>query len=111
MMLDYGAADGQADPHPAALGRIERFEQSIGAFPIEADSGIFHGQAYMVVCVSFRFDYQLPSAIVDIAHRSRCVQEQVENDLLKLDAISGDRRKVVGELLLQNHLVSPEFSR
>ena len=78
---------------------------------VEAHPRILHGQAHTIVFVSFGSDHQLPRTIVDAAHRVRGVAEQVQDDLLKLDAIAGDGREVVGEFRPQNHPVSLKFAQ
>ena len=47
-----------------------------------------------------------PRTIVDRAHRVGCVSQQVQDDLLKLDAIARYLRKVVAQFNPQNHLAS-----
>ena len=61
--------------------------------------------------VPFGSDHQLPRTIVDGAHRIRGVQKQVQDDLLKLDTIARDRRKIVGKFRPQNHPVSLKFTQ
>jgi hypothetical protein len=53
----------------------------------------------------------LPRAIVDADHRVRGVAKQVQDDLLELDTIASDRREVVGELRLNDHLVSLKLTQ
>jgi hypothetical protein len=50
--------------------------------------------------------------IFDLAHRVRCIPEQIEDDLLKLDPIACEQRQVVGKFLSQDHAVFlPEDDR
>jgi hypothetical protein len=46
MAVDDGAAHGQADSHPATLGRVEGYEQLAGVLQVEAHSGVAHGEAH-----------------------------------------------------------------
>ena len=78
---------------------------------VEADARVPHGQAHTIAVVPFGSDQQLPRTIVDAAHRVRGVAEQVQDDLLKLDTIAGDRRQVVGELRPQHHAVSLKLTQ
>ena len=107
MTLDNGAADGQADPHAATLGGVERFEEPIHALRVETHARILHASGAHDRRLPFGSDHQLPRTIVDTAHRVRGVQEQVQDDLLKLDTIADDRRKVVGKFRAAE---SPGFS-
>jgi hypothetical protein len=78
---------------------------------IETDSHILHRQAYMIALVSFGSDPQMPRTIFDIAHRVRCVPEQVHNDLLKLHTVACNKREVAGKFGAQNHTVSLKFTQ
>ena len=49
--------------------------------------------------------------IVDANHRVRDIAEEVENDLLVLDAIANDRWEVGGELRLNDHPVSLKLTQ
>src|SRR3954465_12661167 len=92
MILDDRSTDRQPDPHAAALGCMERFEQLLGAFVFETYAGILHGEAHMIVIFSFCFYYHIPGPIVDAAHRFGGVEQQVQDDLLKLNPIADDGR-------------------
>jgi len=94
MGLDDGAAHRESDPHAIALGRIERFEELVRALRPEADSSIRDAQAHVVAHIQRRFDDQLPGSILNSRHRLRGIAYQVEDDLLQLDAIAGDRGSV-----------------
>src|ERR1700730_16919169 len=48
MTLDTRAADGKADSHTAALGRVKRFEQSVRVLRLEAHPGILHAKAHAI---------------------------------------------------------------
>jgi hypothetical protein len=67
--LDDGATHGQANPHTAVFGGIERFEESARGLRVETHPRILHDQAHTIVFVSFGSDHQLPRTIVDAAHR------------------------------------------
>jgi len=96
MILDNGAADGQANPHSAALGCIESLEELVHALRFEADTSILHDQTNTITFISFCSDQQPPRPIVDAAHRVGCIPEQVQDDLLQLHAIASDKRQIVG---------------
>jgi hypothetical protein len=50
-----------------------------------------HTQSHTILAVSFCSDQQLPLTIVDTPHRIGGVQEQVQDDLLQLNAIALNR--------------------
>ena len=100
MPLDDGAADGESDTHAVALRRVEGVKQLVHALAVEARASIPHGHAHTIAVLPFGSDQQLPRAIVHANHRVRGVAEQVQDDLLELDAIAGDVREIVGELRL-----------
>src|SRR5262245_29202706 len=106
MSLDDGPADGQADPHPVALGRVEGVEELVHALRIEANAGIAHGDPHTVGGLAFGSDQQVPRTVVDANHRIRRVAEQVQDHLLELDPIGCEGRKILGELRLKHDAVS-----
>src|SRR5262245_8908945 len=112
MSLDDGAADGQADTHPVAFRRVEGVEQLGHVLRVDADPGIADAHAHTVaVVVLFGSDQQLPRPIVDGGHRIRGVADQIQDDLLELNTIAGDRWKVLGELQLKQYAISLKFAQ
>jgi hypothetical protein len=97
MTLDNGSTNGQSDSHTIILCGIERFEESIRRLRLKADSQIFDADAHPIPFISFSSNQQLPRAIIDGAHRVRSVAEQIQNDLLKLNAITSDRREIIAK--------------
>jgi len=69
MTFDNGATDAKSDSHTVILSCVERFEESVGSVRAETDSRILHGQAHMIVFVSFGLDQQQPWMMDDGAHR------------------------------------------
>ena len=111
MSLDDGAADGEPDSHAVALRRVEGVEQPVHALTVDAHARVPDGHAHTIARLPFCSDQQLPRAILHVDHRVRGVAEQIQDDLLELDAIAGDRGEVVGELRLQHHPVSLKITR
>src|SRR5271170_1779773 len=65
----------------------------------------------MIAFLSLGSDHQLPRAILYPAHGVRGVLDQVQDHLLKLDAIStGDGREIVREFGPQQNLASLEVA-
>lgn len=106
MTLDNGLADRQSDSHSVILRCIEAFEKPVRGLWFEADSHIFHADAYSISPISIGCDDQVSGTIVDCAHRIGTIPKQVQDNLLKLDAIACDARKVVSQFCAHNHPVS-----
>jgi hypothetical protein len=106
MPLDDGAADRQPNAHPIGLGGVERFEALVHALSVQAHAHILDAQAHSIAFVSLGSDQHLSWAILDVAHRVCRVQEEIQNDLLQLNAIAYDRREIVGELEACNQAAS-----
>src|SRR6266478_5600425 len=111
MTLDNGATDAQSDSHTIILSCVERFEEPVGSLRIETDPRIFHAEAHPIAFVSFGLDQQLPGAIMDGTHRIGSIPEEVQNYLLQLDAVTRDKREVVGKLGSQNHALSLQLTQ
>src|ERR1700693_1996543 len=106
MTLDNGATDGESNSHAVILGGVKRFEKSVGSVRGKSNSRILHRQTYTIVFVCFGSDKQFPRTIRDGAHRLRGVQNEVQDDLLKLHTIACDQGKVLGKFKPQNHPAS-----
>src|SRR5688572_15004730 len=106
MSFDDGAADGEPDPHAGALRRVERVEQLVYTLLVDAHAGIPYGQAHSILVLAFGSDQQLPRAVVHAHHRVAGVADQVQDDLLELDPVTGQRRKILGELRMNCDPVS-----
>src|SRR5580700_6213643 len=111
MALDYGTTDGKSDSHAVVLGCIKSLKQSVHSLGIKAHARILYGEPHLIVCASFRSDLQLPGTIVHGAHGVRCVLEQIQDHLLKLDAVPCHHREVDCEFPPENHAVSLEFAQ
>ena len=88
---------------------MERFEQLLGTFIFETDTGILHRKSHMIVIVSFGFNHHVPGPIVDATHRFGGVKKQVQDDLLKLDTIAGDGWEIFGKYGAQARVVPLNF--
>src|SRR5450432_518381 len=110
MALDYRTADGKSDSHAVVLGCIKRMKKSVHSLGIKADARILYGEPHLIVCASIRSDLQLPWTIVHGAHSVRGVLEQIQDHLLKLDAVPCHHREVVCEFQPENHPVSLKFA-
>ena len=111
MPLDDRAADEQPDPHAAVLRGVERIEQRIRALWRQAYADIADGQTDAIPVVAFASDEQMSRSIVHVHHRVRRVAEQIQDDLLELNAVAGDERHTLSELGMEDHTVSLKFVR
>src|ERR1700678_2421181 len=106
MTFNNRAADRQADTHAALLGRVERIEERLGALRLESHARVFDAQPHMIPTFSFGLYDQLSWPIFHAAHCIRSVQEQIQNHLLKLYAVTRDLRKILCEIRMQSDLSS-----
>src|SRR5580698_293462 len=111
MALDYGTTDGKSDSHAVVLGCIKGLKESVHNLGIKADARIPYGEPHLIVFASFRSNLQLPGPIVHGAHGVRGVLEQIQDHLLKLDAVPCHLWEVVCEFRPENHPVSLKFAQ
>src|SRR5215469_8833036 len=91
MPLDDGATDGEPDTHAVGLRGVESVEQLVHVLGVDALAGVPHAHAHTIAGLAFGSDQQLPRAVVHVSHRVGGVAEQIQDDLLELDPIAGDR--------------------
>jgi len=111
MSLDDGATDGEADAHALAFRRVEGIEQLGQVLRVDADAGIAHGHPDTIAVLVFGSDQQPPRPILNGSHRIRGVADQVQDDLLELNAIPGDRWEALGKLQLQQYAISLKLAQ
>src|SRR5215470_1055464 len=94
MSLDDGAADRQPHPCPTGLRGVEGVEDSIEMRRINAGPRI--ADSHEGVCmVLLGADRQLSYPFLNRAHCFSRVQNQVQQDLLQLNAIPKDRKQSI----------------
>src|SRR5580698_8503693 len=96
----------KSDSHAVVFGCIKGLKKSVHSLGIKADARILYGESHLIVCASFRSDLQLPGTIVHAAHGVRGVLEQIQDHLLKLDAVPCHDREAFCEFPPENHPVS-----
>ena len=100
--------DGPAyrQPHSCSigLGGVESVEDALQLRPIDARSGIAHGHENACV-VLLRADQQLSWTRLNRAHCFNRVEDQVQQDLLKLNAIPMDGGRPLREASLDRDSV------
>jgi hypothetical protein len=109
MTLHNRATDGEAYSHAAALGRVEGVEESVGVVSIESDARITDAQVY-ISCLDAGDDHELSRTIFDSAHGIARVQQQIEDHLLKLDAVAFHWRQTIGQLEAHSYTLDLELA-
>src|SRR4051812_10944259 len=88
MRLNDGSADGESNAHSLCLRGVERFEHVLFIFSCETGTRIPDAQPDLIGLIPLGFDQQFPGTTVVRVHYIRAVSYQVQDDLLKLDAIA-----------------------
>lgn len=70
---------------------------------VKTNTGIRHANDDVASVVGLRPDRQDPRPITDCTHRVDAVHDEVKNDLLQLDSIGHDRRKVWMQIRLDGN--------
>src|SRR5262249_42376312 len=91
--------------------RVKGIEKSAETLRVETYPHILDGKADLVAFDSFGRDEQLPGTIRNGTHRVRGVAQQVQNDLLELDAIACDQREIVSKFRTHDDAVSLQVSQ
>jgi hypothetical protein len=109
--LNNGFAHGEPDSHSVDLGRVERLEDPFRSLRRNTDARIFHAEPDLILPVRLSSDDQLSWAIVNCSHCIGTVSKQVQDDLLKLDPVSDNRREVIRKLMQEDHAASLEVTQ
>src|ERR1043166_10027465 len=109
--VDDRAANCQSHPHAAGFGRVERFEQALEPFRVQSGPGIPYRDAPPGRPVFAAGDQQLARAIALRSHRLDGIEDQIEHDLLQLDAISINAWQPPGKVDLQRDLAPHHLDR
>ena len=104
MSIDDGPAYRQPHSCSIGLGGVESVEDALQLRPIDARSGIAHGHENACV-VLLSADQQLPWTRLNRAHCFNRVEDQVQQDLLKLNPISVDGGRPLREASLDRDSV------
>jgi hypothetical protein len=85
--MNDGSTDRESQTHSAGLGGVESLENAVPRFDINPGPGIAHRNEH-TVCVAFLgANQQLSKSAANRAHCFDRVKDQVQNDLLQLNAI------------------------
>src|SRR5215813_12725848 len=92
--FDDRPADRQPHPHAAALRGVEGFEYAFQMCRVDARARIAHGHEDTCMLL-LGADRKLPRSRLSRAHCFDRVQDQIQDDLLQLDAIAMNRKHFV----------------
>jgi hypothetical protein len=106
--LDNRPADRQTDAHAVRLGRVERFEQFLDGRRIDACSGVAYLQPDGAIALEFRPHQEGSGPVFDAVHRVSRVEEQVQDDLLQLNAVGAHRWQAICEFCLQSRVAASD---
>src|SRR5215470_8927020 len=105
MSLDDGGAYRQPHPCPTGLRGVEGVEDSIEMCRINTWPGIAYGHESACL-VLLGANHQLSYPLLNCAHRFSRVQNQVQQDLLQLNAIPKDRKQSIRKPGLDRNAIS-----
>jgi hypothetical protein len=88
--LDDAGADGQPHPHPLRLGGIERVKNLLQPLGLNAAAGIGDLDDHFPVRVGGA-EGDGAGAILHLGHRLNRIHHQIQQHLLDLHAIAGDK--------------------
>src|ERR1700733_9930709 len=95
MGVDDGPADRQPHPESAGLGGVESVENVLAAFRINAGPGISYRYDHTPRLGLLGADRQLSWTPLNQVHRFDRIQDQIQDDLLQLNAIPLDGKKIL----------------
>ena len=81
-------------PMPSGFRGEEAFEDVVPVRGVKTNTGIRHVDDDAALIVELRTDRQNTWAVSDRTHRVDAIHDQVENDLLQLDPVGHDGRKL-----------------
>ena len=86
----------------SANGRLPYFNFTVLPVRIDSLAGVTHRQSSPIRSFTRGLDQKSARPIIDFAHRVDRVEDNIQDDLLKLHAIATDRRQIVSEVSLQS---------
>jgi hypothetical protein len=109
MGLNDRITDCEPHSHPLGFRREEAVKDTISICRVKTNAGIRHVDHDVALIVELRPNRQLAGAIHDGAHRVDAIHDEVENDLLQLNAVGHDHRKVWMQLRQDRDAVSMQL--
>src|SRR5580704_2236591 len=91
------AANRQSHPHALWLGGKERFKELVRPRRVEPGARVLDRYSHAAGLIVGGSDMQLPLPLHRFRHCLNAVHDQIQHDLLKLDAIANDRIEIGGQ--------------
>src|SRR5689334_7194155 len=110
MSLDDRAADRKTHAQSSGLGAEEWLEDAVPTAVRNSNAAVLHGNYHPLLFINVRLDSQFTGAARDTLHGFRTVQDQIDDHLLKLDAIGEHRGYGRAEFQSQVDLLSNKFA-
>ena len=110
MRFDDRTADRQPHPQTAGLRRVEGREEVLKTRRSQSRPRILHRDQHAVRFGLSGGDEQLSRPFRDRAHRFDRVDDEIEDNLLQLDAIAFDERQTLPEFRLHRRAVLHRFA-
>ena len=116
MSFDDGLTDRQAHPHAGVFGREEPVEKTGEMFRIDARAAVLDGAAHRLRIQKQGPDGDAAVRGCNLRHRLDGIEDQIDDDLRELDAVSHDLGQLIRELegdsdLFQQQLMAQEAQR
>src|ERR1700730_1549349 len=103
--FDDRPANSQTYAHALGLRRVERLKNAVDPFRIDTRPRVFHRDHYAIRFARFRFHPQNAWALRYGAHGIDRVRNQIQEDLLQLDAIAQDLKRFCFKFGLERNLL------
>src|SRR5690349_11591072 len=95
MRFNDRSADGESHAEALRLGGHERLENTVQVFASDSAAPVANGAHHLATAAfEARRDRDAALVYVERRHRLAGVDDQVEDDLLQLDAITQDQRQI-----------------
>jgi hypothetical protein len=94
MSFNDGVTDCQPHSHALGFRGEEAFEDAVPVCRVKTNTGIRHVDDDVALIVELRTNRQDTWAVSDRTHRVDAIHDQIENDLLQLDPVRRDGRKL-----------------
>src|SRR3954470_21713703 len=110
MRFDDRAANRKAHPGAAGFRREERLEDALRVVRTDADSGILNRHQHAVGLDRLRFHRQHPRAIRQRGHGLDGIHDQVQKNLLQLNAVDRDEWQALTQFDPQRYAVALQIA-
>jgi hypothetical protein len=109
MTLDDGSADREPDAQAVRFGRVIRLENPLNRGRVEAGTRVLNRNDG-VRRITHGSNGEIARAVDRTAHRLYRVDDQIEHNLLQLDAVSPDQGERIGEVGGDGHEIVDGFA-